>query len=199
MKFLYILLVAMLSTTLVLGPTACNNPTQAQITAVVQNIANWTPALTNDAAVLGGDIAAFDPADSVLIQKSVAQLQSDSSFLTTLCNQYLANPSPTVLAQIAATVSDAVTIDSSALIAALQIKDATSQLIAQGVLATIATALTILSTYLASVKVSVTPAAQTALKNIAPYVNKATLSSELDKAKAQNLIPANITLQAFGY
>src|ERR1039457_7552172 len=113
MKFLYILLVAMLSTTLVLGPTACNNPTQAQITAVVQNIANWTPALTNDAAVLGGDIAAFDPADSVLIQKSVAQLQSDSSFLTTLCNQYLANPSPTVLAQIAATVSDAVTIDSS--------------------------------------------------------------------------------------
>ena len=111
----------------------------------------------------------------------------------------MANPSPTVLAQIAATVSDAVTIDSSALIAALQIKDATSQLIAQGVLATIATALTILSTYLASVKVSVTPAAQTALKNIAPYVNKATLSSELDKAKAQNLIPANITLQAFGY
>jgi hypothetical protein len=199
MKFLYILLVAMLSTTLVLGPTACSNPTQAQITAVVQNIANWTPALTNDAAVLGGDIAAFDPADSVLIQKSVAQLQSDSSFLTTLCNQYLANPSPTVLAQIAATVSDAVTVDSSALVAALQIKDATSQLIAQGVLATIATALTILSTYLASVKVSVTPAAQTALKNLAPYVNKATLSSELDKAKAQNLIPSNTTLQAFGY
>ena len=199
MKYLQILLIAVLSVTMILVPTGCNKPTQAQINTVVQNIANWTPTITNDAAVLGGDIAAFDPADAVLIQKSVAQMQKDGALLTTLCNQYLANPSPSVLAQITATVSDAVTIDASALIAAAQIKNPTSQAIAQGILTAVATGLTILSSYLSSIKQSVTPAAATALKTMAPYVNQSTVTKELNKAKAQNLIPGYVTIQQFGY
>ena len=126
-------------------------------------------------------------------------MQKDGALLTTLCNQYLANPSPSVLAQITATVSDAVTIDASALIAAAQIKNPTSQAIAQGFLTAVATGLTILSSYLSSIKQSVTPAAATALKTMAPYVNQSTVTKELNKAKAQNLIPGYVTIQQFGY
>lgn len=111
----------------------------------------------------------------------------------------MATPNSATLAQISTVVSELATTDSTALLQVLQIKNPQSLALAQGILATVATAVTILSTYLATINVSVTPEAKTAIKNIAPSVQKVTLVSELNKAKSQGLVPQNATISAFGF
>jgi hypothetical protein len=173
--------------------------TQAKINTAVTDIANWTPIISTDATALLTDIASFTPSDAVQINKFVATMQTDSAALTALCKQYLASPSSSLLTQIAALVSTLATTDSGALLAVLQIKDANSQNIARGILTTIATALTILSGYLASVHVAVTPAATQALNQMKPYLNRAALAGELQIAKNQGLVPQNMTLAQAGF
>jgi hypothetical protein len=198
MKFFQIPIVAILSGLLMTLPTGCT-VSQAKINTVVQNIATWAPVIVNDATSLAANVASFDPDDAVIIQKYVTTIQTDGTLLTAVSNQYLANPSPILLAQISSLVSDLATTDSSALLAALQIKNANSLMIAKGVLATIATATVILSTYLTTINVAVTPAAAQSIEQMKPVVNKVTLIGELNKAKTQNLIPENTTLQQFGF
>ena len=172
---------------------------QAKINTVVTDIANWAPIITSDAVALGTDIASFDTADAAKIQGFLTTLQTDSTSLATLCKQYLAAPSSTLLTQIASTVSTLATTDSSALLAVLQIKNADSQNIAKGVLTTIATALTILSGYLATVNVTVSPAASQALLQMHKDIDWMTVQNELTLAKNQGLVPQYVTMQqAFG-
>ena len=200
MKFLQYPLIALLCATMVILPTTgCAPVTQAKVNSVIQNIANWAPVISNDAGTLAASIASFDPADAAQIQQYVGVMQRDSALLTTLCNQYLAAPNANTLAQISAMVSELTTTDSTALLQVLQIKNPNSLAIAKGVLATVATAVTILSTYLATINVQVSPAAKQSIKTMAPVVQKVTLVSELNKAKSQGLVPENTTLAAFGF
>ena len=199
MKLLQLPLVAALCGLLAVAPMTGCSVSQAKINTVVQDIATYGPIISSDAQTLAGLATSLDPADAALIATSVATLQKDSAFLTTLCNQYLANPSPNLLKQISDLVSEIATTDSAALIQVAQIKNPQSVATAQAVLAGVATAVTILSAYLASVNVTVTPAANSAIKSLKPMVQKATLVSELNKAKTQGIIPENTTLQSLGF
>ena len=200
MKFLQYPLIALLCSSMVIIPTTgCAPVTQSKVNSVVQNIANWAPVITNDAANLGTAIASFDPADAVQIQQYVSIMQKDGALLTTLCNQYLAAPTSSTLAQIASVVGELATTDSTALLQVLQIKNSNSLMLAKGILATIATAVTILSTYLATINVQVSPAAKQAIKNMSPVVQKVVLVSELNKAKSQGLIPQSTQIESFGF
>ena len=200
MKFYFhTLLVAVLSVLMITLPTGCT-VTQAKINSVVQDIATWTPVVAADADTLLADVAAFDTADAALISTYIAQIQQDSNLVTTLSNQYLANPSAAVLNRIATLISDIATNDSAAFIAVAHIKNPNSQRVAQGILITISTAATLLVTYLGTINVSVTPAAAASLQTVKPIVQKATLKAELDKAKSQGLVNNNVTFeQAFGF
>ena len=200
MKFYFhTLLVAVLSVLMITLPTGCT-VTQAKINSVVQDIATWTPVVAADADTLLADVAAFDTADAALISTYIAQIQQDSNLVTTLSNQYLANPSAAVLNRIATLISDIATNDSAAFIAVAHIKNPNSQQVAQGILITISTAATLLVTYLGTINVSVTPAAAASLQTVKPIVQKATLKAELDKAKSQGLVNNNVTFeQAFGF
>jgi hypothetical protein len=197
MRLLKTAALALLCSLLIWGPVGCTPATQAKVNTYVQDIANWTPVVSSDASALLTDIASFEPADALQIHKLVAAMQTDSAALTELCKQYLAAPSSSLLTQIASTVSTLATGDSAALLQVLQIKDPTSQMIAQGILTTIATALTILSGYLAAAGTTVTPAASAALERMRPFVNRKTLDRELDWAKAQGLAPRFATLNGF--
>jgi len=199
MKLLQFPLVAALCGLMVITPMTGCSVSQAKINTVVQDIATYGPIISTDAQTLAALATSLDPADAALIASSVATLQKDSAFLTTLSNQYLAHPSPSLLNQIAALVSDIATTDSAALIQVAQIKNPQSIATAQAVLAAVATAVTILSAYLSSVNVTVTPAANTAIKTMKPVVLKTTLVSELNKAKSQGIIPENTTLQSLGF
>jgi hypothetical protein len=172
---------------------------QAKINTVIQNIATWTPVISNDVTTLATEIASFDAADAAVIQQYLTTMQTDSDLLTTLCNQYLAAPSTSILNNIATLVSDLATTDSDAFLMVIQIKNPNSLLVAKGVLASIATAVTILSTYLATINVSITPTATQSIHQMAPYVKKVTMAKELNKAKSQGLIDKNISLQSFGF
>lgn len=200
MKFYFhTLLVAVLSVLMITLPTGCT-VTQAKINSVVQDIATWTPVVAADADTLLADVAAFDPVDAALISTYITQIQQDSNLVTTLSNQYLANPSAAVLNRIATLISDIATNDSAAFIAVAHIKNPNSQRVAQGILITISTAATLLVTYLGTINVSVTPAAAASLQTVKPIVQKATLKAELDQAKSQGLVNNNVTFeQAFGF
>jgi uncharacterized membrane protein len=198
MNRLYTITVALLVSLLVCLPMCGCTVSQAKINTVVQDIADWSPVVSSDASTLLLDVASFEPTDASAIQSYVQTIQSDSATLTTLCTQYLASPSPSILAQITSLVSDLATNDSSALLAVLQIKDARSQQIAQGVLTTVATALTILSGYLATINISVTPQATTALNQMKPVLNRAKLEEALQLAKNQKLVPQYVTLAQSG-
>jgi hypothetical protein len=199
MKLLQLPLVTALCGLLVITPMTGCSVSQAKINTVVQDIATYGPIISTNAQTLASLATSLDPTDAALIATSVATLQKDSAFLTTLSNQYLANPSPSLLNQIAALVSEIATTDSAALIQVAQIKNPQSVQTAQEVLAGVATTVTILSAYLSSVNVTVTPAATTAIKSMKPMVQKATLVSELNKAKTQGIIPENTTLQSLGF
>lgn len=199
MKILQLPIVMSLCSLLAVLPMTGCTVSQAKINTVVQDIATYAPTIATDAQTLAVVAQSLDPADAALIQSSIATLKQDSGFLTTLCNQYLASPSPTLLAQIAGTISEIATTDSAALIQVAQIKNAQSVTTAKAVLAGVATAVTILSAYLTSINVSVTPVASQSIKQMAPYVQKSVMVSELDKAKSQGLISQNTTLQQLGF
>jgi len=199
MRYLSTVVVALLSVTLVCMPMTGCTVSQAKINSVVQDVANWAPVISADATTLMTEIAVFEPQDAAQIQSYVAQIQANSAALTTLCKTYLAAPSTSVMTQISVLVSSMATNDSAALLQVLQIKDANSKQIAQGILTTIATAVTILATYLNTVHVAVTPAATTSLNQMKPYLNRRTLDNELQTAKTQGLVPVNVSLAQFGY
>jgi hypothetical protein len=199
MKFIQYPIITALCSLLITFPITGCTVSQAKINTVVQNIANYAPIITTNATALATEVQSFDPADAVLIQKSLTILLRDGPLLTTLCNQYLANPSSSVLNQIAALVNELATVDSDALLVVLQVKNPQSLETAKMILAGIATAVTILSVYLSSINVQVSPAAKQAIKQMAPYVKTTLMVSELNKAKSQGLISKNISLQAFGF
>lgn len=199
MKLFKLPFVIVLTILLIIIPVTGCNVSQSQINSVVQNIDSYTPVIVTDATAYSKIAQTLDPADAALIQESVTILQKDSNFLTTLCNQYLAAPSSNTLSQIAATVSELATTDASALIQVAQIKNPQSVTEAEAVLAGVATTVTILSVYLQSVKVPVSKAATKSIQRMDPYVKKSVLVSELDKAKAQHLVPSYVTLSSFGY
>jgi hypothetical protein len=72
-------------------------------------------------------------------------------------------------------------------------------MIAQGIIAAIATGLAIASGYLAVTGVSVAPSTQTSLNQMKPYVDRVQLAAALDTAKSQNLVPMNYTLSQAGF
>jgi hypothetical protein len=186
-------IVAVLCSALTLTPLTGCTVSQAKINQAMTDIQNWTPVIASDTSALLTDIASFEPQDAAAINQFVATLNADSASLSTLCKQYLTAPSASVLAQISSTVTLLATADSSALLGVLQIKNATSRQIAQGILTTIATALTILSGYLQAA--GAPPVSVSALK---PYVDRAALGIELAKAKDQGLVPKDATLQMAG-
>jgi hypothetical protein len=191
MKLLSTATIFVLCFLLVIPTTGCT-ASQAKINTAVTDIANWSPVIAADATALLTDVASFEPADAAQIQSAVALINTDSAALTVACKQYLAAPSSSVLTQIAGLVSQLSTSDSQALIAVLQIKDSASKQIAQGILTTIATAVTILSGYLATVNVS-------APVTTSSYADRNALKRELAKAQAQGLVPQGYTLAQAGF
>jgi hypothetical protein len=191
-------IVAVLLCPLMIATTGCS-VSQAKINTVVQDIANWTPTIAGDATLLLTEIASFEPADAATISGAVSVINADSQELATLCKQYLASPSPTVLGQIAALVGSMATANSGALISALQIKNAQSQNLAHGILALIATAVTILSALLQSVNVQPTSTVASTLEQLKPHVDRVALNTALDAAKNQGLAPQNTTIEALGF
>lgn len=196
MKLLKTTGIALLCSLLIWVPTGCS---QSKVDTVIQDIANWTPIVVADATALLSDLAGFEAGDAAQIQTFVMTLNTDANTLTTLCNQYLAAPTSTLLNQIAALVGTMATTDASAVLALLQIKNANSQMIAKGILTAIATALTIISGLLNGVGVGLTSAARASLEQLRPYVNRDTLSDQLAVLKSQGLVRQNSTLAQFGF
>jgi hypothetical protein len=199
MKFIQYPIIAALCSLLVILPITGCTVSQEKINSVIREIATYAPIITDNATTLATAVQSFDPADAVLIQKSLVILLRDGPLLTTLCNQYLANPSSSVLNQITALVDELATVDSDALLAALQIKNPQSLETAKMILAGIATAVTVLSVYLSSINIQVSSEAAQSIKKLAPYVQTSSLISELNKAKSQGLVPENTTLTSFGF
>ncbi len=199
MRIVWTSLIAVLCALLIVPTTGCTKVTQAQINSAVTDVANWAPVISSDATALLSDIASFNPSDAAAIQSAVNTINTDSAALTTACKQYLAAPSSSILTQISGLVSELATTDSQALLSVLQIKDANSQLIAKGILTTIATAVTILSGYLSSINVAVTPVVSTALRQLRPYADRGQLQMALVQAKQQGLAPQNLTLAEAGF
>lgn len=196
MKLLKTTGIALLCSLLIWVPTGCS---QSKVDTVIQDIANWTPIVVADATALLSDLAGFEAGDAAQIQTFVMTLNTDANTLTTLCNQYLAAPTSTLLNQIAALVGTMATTDASAVLALLQIKNANSQMIAKGILSAIASALTIISGLLSGVGVGLTSAARASLEQLRPYVNRDTLSDQLAVLKSQGLVRQNSTLAQFGF
>ena len=195
-SFLRAALIGILAGTLLGSTTGCT-VSQSKINTVVQDIETWAPVVASDASALLTDIASFDAADAGQIQGFVAVLNTDSAALATACRQYLAAPSATLLTEIAGLVGQLATSDAGALLAVAEIKNANSQMIARGVLTTVATAVTILSAYLQSVNVQ--PTNPVALEQLKPYANRATLALALARAQDQDLAPRQATLATFGF
>lgn len=198
MKYLNVVIVALLCAVLALPQMGCK-ASQSQVNTAVQDIANWTPVIASDASALLSDVGSFEPADAAAIQSFVTTMNADATALTGLCKQYLAAPSPSLLTQIAATVGTLATSDSGALLAVLQIKNANSQMIAKGVLTTIATAVTILSGYLQSVNVATSAPSIKALRQMRRDVDQAQLDAALSQAKRQGLVDRRVTLAQLGF
>lgn len=190
--------IAILCFTLCTVPVGCT-VSQAKINTAITDIGNWTPVVASDATALLSDIASFEPADAAQIQSFVTTMNADATALEVVCKQYLAAPSSTLLAQISALVGTLATSDSQALLAVLQVKNPNSQLLAKGILTTIATAVTILSGYLSTI--DVTPASTTAaaLEQLGPLVDRGALAQELAHAQRQGLAPAGLTLAQAGF
>ncbi len=187
-NLLYKLLVLPLACLLVVLPVTGCATNQANINVAVTDIYKWAPVVSSDATALLTDVASFNPSDAALIQTLITQIQSDVAPLQSLCKAYLAHPTAGVLAQIAAVVNSANTATSSALLASLHIKDPNSQLIAKGILQTIATALTIITTYVTSVGLT----AQITLPVGFEFDHGMALSS-LSGAKSEGLLPNTAT------
>jgi hypothetical protein len=190
-RLLIVPLIALLILIPVATTTGCSSTattTQAKINAAVLDIQNWAPIVAADATTLLNESEAFAPADAVQIQALVTQIQKYVAPVQTLCATYLANPSAGTLAQIAATVNGANTAASSALLAILNIKDAHSQAIAKTALVTITTALTILTTYLATT-------GQTASITVPRgfTFNNEVMAQAMNEAKGQQLLTSNVT------
>lgn len=182
-----------------IGSTTGCSASQAKVNTVVQDIANWTPTVSADATTLLREIAAFEPADAATIQKAVTVMQADAAQLTSLCQQYLAAPGATLLAQIGAMVGEMVTADSGALLAVAGIKNPQSLETAQAILALIATGLTIASGWLQSINVQPTANVASSLELLRPYADRATLALALARAQDQDLAPRQATLATFGF
>lgn len=193
MRILSIFVNVLLCFTLCTVPVGCT-VSQTKVNTAVSDVADWTPVIASDATALLTDIASFEPADAAQIQAFVTTLNADSMALQAACKQYLASPSPKLLAQISSFVTTLATTDSQALLAILQIKDPTSQMLARGILTTIATAVTILSGYLSIVNVKVA-----GLESLKPYADHAQLTQALARAKRQGLAPDSVTLAQAGF
>jgi hypothetical protein len=185
---MYLLILIPVATVTSVATTGCSSNTQAQVNTAVQDIENWAPVVSSDAASLLTAIAQFNSADAAVLQPIVTQIQNDVAPLQALCAAYLANPSAGVLAQITAAVNAANTSVSSALLAALGIKNANSLAIAKAALAGIATALVVLTTYLAATG---QPATITLPKGFA--LNKGVVTQAMNEAKGQNLLTSETT------
>lgn len=168
----------------------CSKSTQTQINTAVTNIETWAPVISTDATTLLTTIAQFNPSDAATIQLLVKQIQSDVSPLQALCAAYLANPSAGVLSQITSAVNAANTSTSSALFAALGIKDTTSLTIAKTALAAIATSLTVLTTYLSA---SGQPVSITLPKGF--KFDKGVVTQAMNDGGIQNIMSSNVTME----
>jgi hypothetical protein len=190
---------ALLVCALVCIPMTGCTVSQSKIDTVVTDIGNVSAIVSADAGTLSTEITAFNPSDAGQIEGDVAVIVKDSAALSVLCKQYVAIPSASLLTQISTLVGTLATSDSAALLSVLQIKDANSQATAKAALTALATALTIISTYLGSVHVAATPATAAALNNLKPFLDHVALQRELDLAKSQGVAPQWVTLQYLGF
>lgn len=194
MKFFSTAMVFALCFLLALPMTGCT-VSQAKINTAVTDMQTWTPVVCSDAETLMTDVASFAASDAAQIEAAVKAMSTDCPALETAEQQYLAAPSASLLAQISSFVSTLATTDSQALLAVLQIKDTTSRTVAQGVLTTIATAVTILSGFLATAGASQT----VATSQLRPYADRAVLHREFARAQMQGLVPAGYSLAQSGF
>ena len=178
-KFLSSVLVFPLSYLLIVAPaTGCSAQTQAKVNQAVQTIETWTPVVAADANTLLTDIATFAPSDAAELNSAAA-----------LCQAYLANPTAGTLSQITALINSAATANSGALLQLVSVKDPNSQIVAKGVLTTIAATLTIIAGLLAGT-------GQVAVVTLPKGfdLNQAVLKAGLVRAQAVGLAPQGMTV-----
>jgi hypothetical protein len=166
---------------------------------VVQDIAAQSENIVAGATAFQEVLATFSPTDAAKLQPAIATIITDGNLINTLANNYLTAPSATLLTQISSILDTLATTESSALLAALDIKDANSLKIAQAVLSGIAAGVVILGIYLTSINVSVSASTTKTINGLIPYTSKPVLVSELNKAKDQGLVPQYTTIQSLGF
>ena len=189
-KCLSSVLVFPLSYLLIVAPaTGCSAQTQAKVNQAVQTIETWTPVVAADANTLLTDIATFAPSDAAVLNSAAALIQSDVAPVEALCQAYLANPTAGTLSQITALINSAATANSGALLQLVSVKDPNSQIVAKGVLTTIAATLTIIAGLLAGT-------GQVAVVTLPKGfdLNQAVLKAGLVRAQAVGLAPQGMTV-----
>ena len=191
-------IIALLCALMIVPMTACS-PSQASINTAVTNIGNVMGIVNTSLTALQADIALFPANDQAVIGPYVSKGITDSAAVKALCATYLAAPSATVLGQISATFSSLAADGASATLAVLQIKNPNSQMIARGIIAAIATALAIASVYLANTGVATPASTTTSMETMKPFVDRAQLASELQRAKNQGIAPQSYTLAQAGF
>jgi hypothetical protein len=196
--YVYAPIIALLCALMIVPMTACS-PSQASINTAVTNVGNVMGIVNTSLTALQADIALFPANDQAVIGPYVSKGITDSAAVKSLCATYLAAPSATVLGQISATFSSLAADGASATLAVLQIKNPNSQMIARGIIAAIATALAIASVYLANTGVATPASTTTSMETMKPFVDRAQLASELQRAKNQGIAPQSYTLAQAGF
>jgi hypothetical protein len=118
-------------------------------TNVAQDIVNWTPALQTAVATVDSTASLLAPADAPVFTAATANFDAASNLLSAQAKAYLANPSPSALAQLQTAVVAFQQEVNSSLLSAAKITNATSQ---QHVLNSITAVATVVSSILALVQ-----------------------------------------------
>ncbi len=156
-------------------------------TSVAQNIVNWMPALQSAVATVDSTAALLAPADAPVFAAATSGFDAASNLLVAQANEYLANPSAAMLAQLQTQVVTLQQQVNSALLTAAKITNPTSQ---QQALTSIQAVATIVTTILTLVQ-SIASKTQVARMAAASGVKLAEVQPYLNNAQAAQIVAAH--------
>lgn len=118
---------------------------------VAQDIVNWTPTLQSAVATVNSTAALLVPADAPIFAAATAGFDAAASLLSSQAKAYLANPSPSILAQMQSQIVTFQQQVNAALLKVARIADPASQKHAISAIQAVATIVTAMLTLIQSV------------------------------------------------
>jgi hypothetical protein len=156
-------------------------------TNVAQDIVNWTPALQSAVATVNSTASMLAPADAPIFTAATAGFDAASNLLSAQAKAYLANPSPSMLAQLQTAVVAFQQQVNASLLTAAKISNGASQ---QHVLNAITAVATVVNSILALVQ-SVSSQAAVAQMAAQSTIKLAAVKPFLDENRAVAMVASH--------